>query len=146
MVKPPWLEYAIRELGTAEIPGPRNNPKIVEYHDATELSANDDETSWCSSFINWCMAQAGIQGTGSAAARSWLDWGREPATDEEYFGCVCVLWRGWPEGWQGHVGILCDWTDDSVQILGGNQNNQVSRAWFPVGRVLGYRTPAYEKA
>ena len=139
-MKPPWLEVAEGELGVSEIPGPRNNPRIIEYHDETELSANDEDTSWCSSFINWCMTQAGIIGTMSAAARSWLDWGREP-NDDEYEGCVCVLWRGSPDGWQGHVGILVDWNDDQVCLLGGNQNNQVSRAWFPVSRVLGYRVP-----
>ena len=136
----PWLKIAESQLGVAEIPGPRNNPKIIEYHDETELSANDEDTSWCSSFVNWCMAKAGIKGTRSAAARSWLKWGREPE-DDEYEGCVCVLWRVSPYSWQGHVGFLKNWTDDQVQILGGNQGNKVSLAWFPMGRVLGYRVP-----
>jgi uncharacterized protein (TIGR02594 family) len=141
MTKPVWLEIAEQELGTAEIPGPRNNPRIVEYHDATELSANEEDTSWCSSFICWVMKQAHIESTHSAAARSWLEWGREP-NDDEYEGCVCVLWRVSPDSWQGHVGILCDWDDDSVCLLGGNQGNKVSRAWFSMSRVLGYRVPA----
>jgi uncharacterized protein (TIGR02594 family) len=137
-MKPSWLKIAEKELGVAEIPGPRNNPRIIEYHDTTTLSANDEDTSWCSSFINWVMKKAGIKGTVSAAARSWLDWGREP-NDDEYEGCVCILWRGSPDGWQGHVGLLVNWDDDSVCLLGGNQNNRVSRAWFPMDRVLGYR-------
>lgn len=139
-MKPKWLEVAEGELDVAEIPGPRNNPRIIEYHDETTLSANDEDASWCSSFVNWCMTQVGIVGTRLANARSWLDWGREP-NDDEYEGCVCVLWRGAPDGWQGHVGLLVDWTDDQVCLLGGNQNNRVSRAWFPMSRVLGYRVP-----
>lgn len=141
MTKPPWLEIAESQMDVAEIPGPRNNPRIIEYHDATELSANDEDTSWCSSFVNWCMEQAGVQGTRSAAARSWEEWGREPA-DNEFYGCVCVLWRVSPDSGLGHVGILVDWDDDSVYLLGGNQNDRVSLAWFPMSRVVGYRVPA----
>lgn len=137
----PWMKIARKEMGVSEIPGPRNNPRIIEYHDATELSSNDENTSWCSSFVNWCMKKAGIKGTKSAAARSWLKWGREPKSDDEFEGCVTVLWRGDPDGWQGHVGFLDDWDDDSVCLLGGNQGNKVSRAWFPVEKVLGYRVP-----
>jgi uncharacterized protein (TIGR02594 family) len=136
----PWLSIAESQMDVAEIPGSRNNPRIIKYHDATELSAEDEETSWCSSFVNWCLEQVGVKGTRSAAARSWLEWGREP-TDEGFEGCVCVLWRGSPNGWQGHVGFLVDWNDDQVCLLGGNQGNKVSRAWFPMDRVLGYRVP-----
>lgn len=51
------------------------NPRIVEYNDQTNLVGYDDKVSWCSSFINWCLACVGVRGTRSALARSWLDWG-----------------------------------------------------------------------
>ncbi|KKK66354.1 hypothetical protein LCGC14_2964930, partial [marine sediment metagenome] len=40
--------------------------------------ASEDETPWCSSFVNFCVCEAGynpIKETGSARARSWLSWG-----------------------------------------------------------------------
>jgi len=141
MSKPLWLQIAEGDLGVAEIPGPKNNPKIVEYHASTDSGPDSEDTSWCSSFVNACIEKAGYEGTGSKLARSWLNWGREPVSDEEYVGCICILWRGSPGGWQGHVGFLADWDDGQVCLLGGNQNNQVSRAWFPKTQVLGYRVP-----
>jgi len=137
-----WMEIARQEEGVAETPGPGDNPRVVEYLKSTSLGSPDnqnDETPWCSAFLNWCIEQAGLKGTNSAWARSWLNWGREPETDEEYQGCICILERGTNSG---HVGFLVDWDDDRVQLLGGNQGDRVCRAWFDNDRVLGYRVPA----
>ena len=41
----------------------------------------------------------------------------------------------------GHVGFLEDWDDNRVRLLGGNQENAVTKAWFPMSRVLRYRVP-----
>jgi uncharacterized protein (TIGR02594 family) len=140
MNKIPWFKIAEHELGVAEIPGAGDNPRIVEYLKSTSLGKPDnqnDETPWCSAFVNWCMEQAGIEGTGSAWARSWLNWGKEPDADD-YKGCVVILERG---AHSGHVGFLDDWDDEGVRLLGGNQANKVCYAWFPIERVLGYRVP-----
>ena len=85
------------------------------------------------------MQLAGLKGTGSAWARSWLDWGREPNDEEFGEGVIVILERG-PSS--GHVGFLEDWGDDRVKLLGGNQGNAVGSAWFTMRRVLGYRVPA----
>jgi uncharacterized protein (TIGR02594 family) len=89
---PKWLEVAMREIGVVEVPGPGDNPRVIEYHQATTLKATDDSVPWCSSFVNWCMKEAGIQGSGSAAARSWLNWGKK--LDSPRNGCIAVLKRG----------------------------------------------------
>jgi uncharacterized protein (TIGR02594 family) len=138
----PWYEIAQHELGVTEVPGPGDNPRIVEYLKSTTLGSPDnrnDETPWCSAFLNWCMEQAGIKGTNSAWARSWLNWGREPTDDEWGEGVVVILERG---ANSGHVGFLDDWDDNRVRLLGGNQGDKVGYAWFPDERVLGYRVPA----
>lgn len=140
----PWIKIAKQELGIHEVPGPGDNPRVVEYLKSTTLPAPDnhnDETSWCSAFVNWCVEQAGVKGTNSAWARSWLKWGRELKEEDsmdEWTGCICVLERG-PNF--GHVGFLMDWDDDRVKLLGGNQGDAVSYAWFPNERVLGFRVP-----
>lgn len=138
----PWMEIARSKLGEHEVPGPGANAFILACLASTTLGAPDnqsDETPWCSAFVNWCVEQAGLEGTHSAWARSWLDWGREPVAEDEWDGCVCVLERG---ANSGHVGFLIDWSEDSVRLLGGNQGDAVSEAWFPSERVLGYRVPA----
>lgn len=124
---PRWLEIARGELGTTEIRGGRDNPRVVEYHQATTLKAQDDETSWCSSFVNWSMQQAGVQGTGSAAARSWLNWGQAVTRDAAHVrpGDVIVFPRGNNPA-QGHVAIVdAVLPDGSVRVLGGNQRGQL---------------------
>lgn len=126
-----WLDVAAGELGVREIPGTDSNPRIGEYHASTWLTADEpDDTPWCSSFVNYCIAEAGLRGTGSPAARSWRTWGTDGAWA---FGDVV----GWmtPKG-TGHVGFLVglqarngSWNDapvGAVTILGGNQGNEVS--------------------
>lgn len=48
------------QIGVKEIVGSKHNAKVVEYHQACTLQASDDETAWCSSFVNWCYIIAGI--------------------------------------------------------------------------------------
>lgn len=92
----PWIAIARGELGQRDYPGPRYNPRVVEYLNTTGLQANDDETSWCSAFVNWCMLQARQRGTNNAAAKSWLTYGQ--ALSNPRPGCVVVLWRESPSG------------------------------------------------
>lgn len=134
-----WLYVALLELGdgVAELPGDRNNPRVVEYHASTGLGASPDAVPWCSSFVNWCMKRVGIPRTKSAAARSWLNWG-EP-TDRP--GGVAVLTRG-PNPAAGHVGFYLGEREGSLYLLGGNQGDRVSIAKFPVARLLGIRWPS----
>ena len=127
-------EYAKAELGQKEIKGLENNPRIVEYHQTTSLRATTDEVSWCSSFVNWCHKQAGIAGTDSAAARSWLRWGKAVEPVE---GCVVVFKRGAPPS--GHVGFMVKRDGTHVWVLGGNQSDQVKISVYKAADVLGYR-------
>jgi uncharacterized protein (TIGR02594 family) len=139
MTEPRWMDIARGELGVKEAPGAADNPRVVEYHAATSLHSADDETPWCSAFANWCMAQAGLEGTNSAAARSWLKWGE---ACEPKLGAVTVLWRGKPTAATGHVGFFVKADASFVWLLGGNQGDAVSIQPFPRHRVLAYRWPA----
>jgi len=136
----PWYEVAKGEIGVKEITGDGSNPRIEEYHAATSIGASDDDVPWCASFACWCLEQAGLASTDSPAARSFLKWGR--AIDEPEPGCIAVFSRGDPDGWQGHVGF---WTGvqnaTHLEILGGNQSNAVTKAFYPKANLLGFRMP-----
>jgi uncharacterized protein (TIGR02594 family) len=140
---PPWLEIAEAEIGVKEIHGPDANPRIVEYFTATSYGATSDEVAWCSAFANWCMKKAGIPGTGSAAAKSWLNWGK--MLDIPVRGCVVVFDAPDPaEAWQGHVAFYYGESQSNasnVMVLGGNQGNEVKVAPYPKSRIMGYRWP-----
>ena len=137
---PNWLKLAKAEIGVYEWDGPDDNPQVVEYLHATDLDerdANNDETPWCSAFVNWVMQRAGFKGTRSAMARSWEDWGKE----ELRVGAIAVFKRLGG----GHVGFVTDWNSGSIKILGGNQSDAVNEKWFPRSNLLTTRWPKYTK-
>lgn len=139
----PWLAVAKREMDTGvdEVHGRADNPRIIEYHRTTVLPsslADQDETPWCSSFVNWCVAQTGLRGTSSALARSWLDWGT--GVDSPKRGAITVFRRGGSPT-LGHVGFFWSTGGDRILVLGGNQGDQVSIKGYPKADLLGYRWP-----
>lgn len=136
---PPWMQIALAELGIRRLPPGSSNPRIVEYNGHTNLVGYDDKISWCSSFVNWCIAHAGIRGTGSALARSWLDWGRP--LEQPVYGCIAVLTRDDPASWKGHVGFYLRHDHTHVHLFGGNQLDEVRELAYPVSEVIGYRWP-----
>lgn len=129
-------EIAKGELGVRETPGAAHTKRIIEYHATTTLKATTDEISWCSSFVNWCVTQAGLRGTNSAAARSWLNWGVQ--TDEPREGDIVIFQRP-PNPQSGHVGFFVERIGDVIKVLGGNQSDQVKISNYPKVNVLGYR-------
>lgn len=137
-------EVAQKELllNIAEDPRPgKDHPRIRLYHSTTSTGAEPDEVAWCSSFVNFCTEQAGLRGTDSKVARSWLKWGSAVPRDDWREGDVIVFKRG-NSSWQGHVGFLVDWRGARPAVLGGNQSNQVSiDSRYPFSAVLGVRRP-----
>lgn len=145
---PPWVDIAEGELWVRERRGrSAHNPRIIEYHATTTLSAERDETPWCSSFINWCMEEAGYEGTRSALARSWLSWG---AASSNMLGSVVVIRRrvrgqdDFNGSYSGfHVGFFMRSNDRVIRMLSGNARNGVRYTNYPLRRydVMGYRMP-----
>jgi uncharacterized protein (TIGR02594 family) len=140
MSSPPWFEIARQEIGVHVYPPGLSNPRISQYHCGSNIEGYDDKASWCSTFVNWSLAQVGIQGTKSALARSWLDWGQ--ALDRPRQGCIAVLWREEPGSWKGHVGFYLRHDLEHIYLLGGNQLKAVREHAYPVASVLSYRWPA----
>lgn len=136
---PLWMSVALNERGVKRYPAGKTNPRISEYNDCTQLAGYDDKIAWCSSFMNWCMKQSGIRGTGSALARSWLTWGQ--SLTEPRFGCVAVLTADDAVDWKGHVGFFLRLDAHNVYLFGGNQLGEVRELAYPLDRVLGYRWP-----
>ena len=138
--KPNWIKIAEGELGQKEKAGSAHNPRIVEYHSTTG-GFQDDETAWCSSFVNWVMQKAGQGGTNSAAAVSWARWGKK--VDNPAYGAIAVIdWDGPGPGWKGHVGFVVGMQGSSVLLLGGNQSNSVNVASFGTSKIIAYVYPS----
>lgn len=129
-----WMKIAELERGVTELSADKHNERILQYHATTTLKAKTDEVPWCSSFVNWCLKQAGYPITGSAAARSWAKYG---VACKPQPGCIVVMTRNGG----GHVGFYVRETAKTVYILGGNQANSVCISGFSKERVLNYKLP-----
>jgi uncharacterized protein (TIGR02594 family) len=146
----PWLPIADKEYGVIEIPGTPNNPRVLEYlSTVTNIgpsARSQDETPWCSAFVNWCVEKAGCVGTKSALSTSWLKWGK--GIDTPVKGCIAVFSRNGG----GHVGFYIDETptlsETYIRILGGNQDHMgtdigaVNLSYYVKSKLLGYRIPS----
>lgn len=146
---PTWLRIAFSEMdrGVHEIAGERHEDAIVSYLASTTLPErlHQDETAWCSAFVNWCIEQAGQNGTDLANARSWLEFGEKVEVPQ--LGDIVVFWREKRDGPFGHVGFFIDEDDDNVMVLGGNQTDPekgvgaVCIKPYSRKRLLGFRRP-----
>lgn len=120
----PWLRIAYGEIGVTEVRGAHHNERILDYH-ATAGRARTDEIPWCASFVNWCLLQAGITGTGSAWSLSFLNWANGQTITEPVHGCIAVIDNG---NHHGHVGFVVGTAESNSThyvLLGGNQSNSV---------------------
>ncbi len=136
--RPIDVARAEMNLNVAEIPGPRDNPRILMYHRTTQGAAAHDEVPWCSSFVNYCVEQTGLHGTDSKWALSWHEqnWG-ETVTDSPTDGDIAVFRHSGPKGDGGHVGFFIGEGAGHIQLLGGNQPNRIDISSFPKDGMLG---------
>lgn len=117
----PWMPIGRAELGQKEIDGAGDNPRIVEYLGDTKVpkSMMHDSTAWCAAYVGWVLTQAKMQSLNNAWAASWMSYGKPSAP---IFGAIAAR--------QGHVGFVVETRPGGVKLLGGNQGNAVSEAWF----------------
>ncbi len=123
----PWMVEGARHAGLKEIPGPANDPTIMNW--AASLNAggySSDEVPWCGLFVGHCISsQLDDESipTNFLGARKWENFGQPT---QPCFGSVLVFWRVKKNGRKGHVGFY--WAEDNTHfhVLGGNQSNKVS--------------------
>jgi uncharacterized protein (TIGR02594 family) len=128
---------ASKFYGLREIPGEQNNPIILGWFQDIGFSwVQDDETAWCSCFMNWIALRTGMERSGKLNARSWLDVGEKILEPE--LGDLVVLWREDPSSWKGHVGMYNGQDSEFIYVLGGNQGNMVKTSPYDQGRLLSY--------
>ena len=132
------LVEALKYYGIKEIPGPDHNASVVDFfHEIGYDHINDDETAWCSAFINYIAQKCGYESSGKLNARSWLDVGNEISLP--FPGDIVIFWRGSKDSWTGHVGLYVNKLGSQIYVLGGNQSNQVNIYAYPESKLLGYR-------
>lgn len=129
------FQIAARQLGMNERD---QNAALAEYMANGGVNLDPAVTAWCAAYVNATLQQAGMQGTGSNMARSFLDWGTE--VSEPQRGDLAVFTRGDPNGPFGHVGFFDGYNEDgTIRVLGGNQGDSVSIASYSPDDLLGFR-------
>jgi uncharacterized protein (TIGR02594 family) len=141
------FELAQRFVGIKEVSGTASNSQILSMLQLDNRWIQDDETAWCSAFVNYVCWLLRLPRSKSLTARSWLGVGRSILIGNAEVGFdVVILQRG--DGVQpgpdviqapGHVGFYAGYDQGSIQLLAGNQGNTVSVAGFALDRVLGIR-------
>ena len=99
---------------------------------------------WCAAWANMVLSQSGMETTGSLMARSFLAWGKA-VKGEPNIGDVVVMRRGRNRS-SGHVGFFYSFVEHNgqkmVAVLGGNQGKEVRISYYPISKVIAYRTAA----
>jgi uncharacterized protein (TIGR02594 family) len=129
---------ALSGLRGASTTSPQGSAMIQKYLKDGGVGLNPQQLAWCAAAVNSSMVQAGVKGTGSNMAKSFLNWGSPVDTPSP--GDVAVFSRGDPNGPLGHVGFY-NGTDESgnIRVLGGNQGKSVKESSFPASQLLAYR-------
>ncbi len=121
------LVAAIAEMQAGAREGGANNagPWVEKYLNGIVAAP----ANWCAAFVSWCYSQApgGIPFNYSLGARDireqfrqrgWTYDARDVAPEP---GDIIVWWRGQPEGWQGHIGLVHHVADGILFTIEGNK-------------------------
>jgi hypothetical protein len=141
------LDSSLSMLGLNET---RDRTVLKNYLAKGSAGVDPKDVPWCAAFVNANLAAAGVQGTGSAAARSFLKWGQAVNPDSPILkGDVLVQPRGRDPA-LGHVGQATGVTrmgkqGEEVEMVAGNVGGQaagggeVRRYFVPRSSLIGVR-------
>ena len=140
-MEPGYITQAKALLGEKEIAGKLDNPKIIElYADAGHDEIQHDEVPWCAAFVGACLARANLPNTGTLLALDYKNYGVPTEGNQPELYCIGVKTRG-SSTWEGHVGFVVAFDDDTVSLLGGNQHDSVCVAKFKRSEFKAFRKP-----
>ncbi|MEA3533729.1 phage tail length tape measure family protein [Rhizobium sp. CC-YZS058] len=118
---------------------------INSFLKAGGVNIDAAQTAWCAAFVNSSLEQIGVKGSGGLTANSFQSWGKGVDVSQVLRGDVLVESRGLGPGQPGgHVGFA---TGSSrmgagglqLEMLSGNQGNQVSKSWIDAADVMARR-------
>lgn len=111
------------------------------FKDAGPMELDPATTPWCAAFVNATCYLAGVKGSGSDMARSFLKWGVEVKRADVREGDIAVIERGGPNASTGHVTFFVKWNPGKESFIGfgGNQSDCVCYTTISAARLLGFR-------
>ena len=140
-----YLNAGLKECGrgltTAK--GEADNMTILSMLAAVNNTPNGRDSGdgivnqWCAAFVNWCLGQAGIQGTGSPNGFSFQTYGAK--LDSPIYGAIGITSDGHVGFYAGENCII----GFEVKLLGGNQGGgtQVQYSNYSSSAFVSWRMP-----
>lgn len=159
---PALVAAALKEYGTTEVPGSRNNSRIIGWAKEVAKCDSTPYSRWAADWythdsVPWCglfMATMACRTMGNKpdrapvnsylSALAWAAWA-EPVdfrnTNNIWCGDVAVFTRSGG----GHVSIIVGVSQDGKNVIciGGNQSDAVNISSFPISRLYAVRRPKY---
>lgn len=138
---PRMLVEALREFGTLETPGTRDNPKILAWAKECGLqyTYTKDSIPWCGLFMALVARRAQHRPVKSPLwALSWSTFGAAAA--EPMLGDILTFTR---KG-GGHVGLYVGEDTTHYHVLGGNQSDKVTISRIEKKRMYQARRPMWK--
>ncbi len=144
------FDMAQRFVGVKEIGGNTDNPQVMAFLNLDNSWPEHDEVPWCSGFVNYVAWLLRLPRSKSLRARSWLQVGYPIKLEDAEKGDIVIFNRGGPHDPNiieapGHVGFLAGIVDDQgvgtafIEVLGGNQGDQVKISRYRESDLLGVR-------
>lgn len=144
------LRRAIEELnaGAGEVGGNNRGAWVEKYLAPIQVTG---AAPWCAAFVSWCYHdgnQLSVPFRYTPGAREMMNefkarhWmvdtrtGTEPAP-----GDVVFYWRGAPDGWQGHAGLVYQVAFGYLFTIEGNRTSMVQgfrQVYSRVDKLLGF--------
>lgn len=137
----PWMAEAQSLLGTKEVLGNSDNPKILDWAHDLDIKYSGDDVPWCGLFVAHCIGSTLLEEflpTNPLGARRWQSFG---AQIKPRIGAIMVFWRETKSSGKGHVGFYTGEDEIAYRILGGNQNDKVCFTWVGKDRFMNARWP-----
>lgn len=125
---PAWMNFAVKEIGTRELPENRG-PAIQRYIDLAGVGKQG--WPWCAIFVNAMLRLADVKGTRSAGSQSFTQSRDFVRLQTPIAGCLVVFWRGSRKSGLGHVGFYNGERGDYISVVGGNESDMVREEMFP---------------
>lgn len=136
------IDWMRGEIGQKEIFGSKDNPRIRWYHThCANIGSKEhpDEVPWCSSILNACADETGMEKTDNALASSWQKYGLDSG-DQVEEGDIIVIRRS--DGGR-HVGLANERfkisSGGTFEMLGGNQSNACNVSRYQVSNIVAAR-------
>ena len=140
------INIAIHQIDNQQGTEFEHNNAIINYAEEVDVQrVNNDQTPWCSVFLNWCAQQAGLRGSGKVDILSWLLAGWPTFKPEP--GDIVVCWEDHPDSEKGYVGVYMGYSKNGTQIysVGGKEDGSVSILSHPIEKLTGFQRLVYIK-